>query len=58
MINVYDGRGTNKPLHTLKFHSSPLTVIKVSTAQCRQGLVTGLKHKVLSLPQAWLKFQT
>ena len=31
VIHVYDGRGSHEPLHTLTFHSSPLTVIRVRT---------------------------
>ena len=29
MINVYDGRGTSKPLHILNLHTKPVMFIKV-----------------------------
>ncbi|XP_017774692.1 PREDICTED: peptidylprolyl isomerase domain and WD repeat-containing protein 1 [Nicrophorus vespilloides] len=32
-INIYDGRGTNEPLHTLdKIHTKPVTIIKYNAA--------------------------
>ena len=29
IINIYDGRGTNEPIHVLKLHTKPVTCIKV-----------------------------
>lgn len=31
-INIYDGRGTNEPIHVLKIHTQPVTCIKYNLA--------------------------
>jgi hypothetical protein len=34
-IHVYDGRGSNVPLHTIAIHTKPITFLKVLYLFCK-----------------------
>ncbi|PFX32217.1 peptidylprolyl isomerase domain and WD repeat-containing protein 1-like isoform X1 [Stylophora pistillata] len=67
MIYVYDGRGTSAPLHTVNFHTKPITFIKynavydVAVSADEAGMIeywSGIKHDVQFPKNVDFEFKT